>query len=82
MGQCPDEALKPILQRLADDFRYSDPVSSENTRELEEDMKVQLSDIQQALVEGDAPGTRKLCAKLAASLAERNRVCPVSKQDR
>ena len=82
VGQCPDEALKPMLQRLADDFRYSDPVSSENTRELEEDMKAQLSDIQQALVEGDAPGVKKLCAKLAASLAERNRVCSVSKQDR
>ena len=79
VGQCGDEALKPMLQKLADEFRYSDPVSSEKTQELEEDMKVQLGDIQQALVEGDSDGARKLCGKLMGSLAERNRVCSVSK---
>jgi len=67
------------LQKLADEFRYSDPVSSEKTQELEEDMKVQLGDIQQALVEGDFDGAKKLCGKLMGSLAERNRVCSVSK---
>ena len=79
VGQCGDEALKPMLQKLADEFRYSDPVSSEKTQELEEDMKAQLGDIQQALVEGDSDGAKKLCGKLMGSLAERNRVCSVSK---
>ena len=79
VGQCGDEALKPMLQKLADEFRYSDPVSSEKTQELEEDMKVQLGDIQQALVEGDSDGAKKLCGKLMGSLAERNRICSVSK---
>ena len=79
VGQCGDEALKPMLQKVADEFRYSDPVSSEKTQGLEEDMKVQLSDIQQALVEGDSDGAKKLCGKLMGSLAERNRVCSVSK---
>ena len=79
VGQCGDEALKPMLQKLADEFRYSDPVSSEKTQELEEDMKVQLGDIQQALVEGDSDGAKKLCGKLMGCLAERNRVCSVSK---
>ena len=79
VGQCGDEALKPMLQKLADEFRYSDPVSSEKTQELEEDMKVQLGDIQQALVEGDSDGAKKLCGKLMGSLAERNRICSVNK---
>ena len=79
VGQCGDEALKPMLQKMADEFRYSDPVSSEKTLELEEDMKVQLGDIQQALVEGDSDGAKKLCGKLMGSLTERNRVCSVSK---
>ena len=79
VGQCGDEALKPMLQKLADEFRYSDPVSSEKTQELEEDMKVQLGDIQQALVEGDSDGAKKLCGKLMGSLTERNRICSVSK---
>lgn len=79
VGQCGDEALKPMLQKLADEFRYSDPVSSEKTQELEEDMKAQLGDIQQALVEGDSDGAKKLCRKLMGSLTERNRICSVSK---
>ncbi len=79
VGQCADASLKPTLQKLADEFRYSDPVSSEKTLELEEDMKVQLGDIQQALVEGDSDGAKKLCGKLMGCLAERNRVCSVSK---
>lgn len=79
VGQCPDETLKPILQKLADEFRYSDPVSSERTQDIEEDMKRQLGDIQQALVEGDCDGVRNLCGKLAGNLAERNRICAVNK---
>lgn len=79
VGQCSDEELKAMLTKLADEFRYSDPVSSEKTLELEEDMKVQLGDIQQALVEGDSDGAKKLCGKLMECLAERNRVCSVSK---
>ena len=79
VGQCGDEALKPTLQKIADEFRYSDPVSSESTRELEEEMKAQLGDIQQAIVEGDADGAKVLCGKLMGSLAERNRVCSVNK---
>ena len=48
-------------------------------KELEEDMKSQLGDIQQALVEGDSDSAKKPCGKLMGSLAERNRVCSVSK---
>lgn len=80
VGQCFDETLKPILQKLADEFRYSDPVSSEKTIDIETEMKSQIGDIQQALVEGDLDGARKLCEKLKGNLAERNRICSVSKQ--
>lgn len=80
VNQCADESLKPTLRKLADEFRYSDPVSSDNTLDLEADMRSQLGDIQQALIEGDAEGVKKLCGKLMGSLAERNRVCSISKQ--
>lgn len=78
-GQCQDEELKGALEKLADDFRYSDPVSSPQTLPLEAELRSQLDDLQQALVDGDADGARSLCAKLKASLAERNRVCAVNK---
>ena len=80
VGQCQDGELKAMLERIADDFRYSDPVSSDTTREIEADMRSQLDDIQQALVEGDSDGAKKLCGKLMGTLAERNRVCSVSKK--
>lgn len=79
VGQCSDGALKPMLQKIADEFRYSDPVSSEKTWEIEEDMKSQLGDIQQALVEEDSNGAKSLCRKLMGNLKERNRVCSVNK---
>lgn len=79
VGQCEDEGLKPTIAKLADEFRYSDPVSSEKTLEIEEDMKAQLGEIERALVEGDAEGAKKLCGKLMGSLKERNRVCAVTK---
>ena len=79
VGQCKDEALREILQYLAEEFRFSDPVSSEETQEIEENMKVQIADIQQALVENDLDGVKNLCEKLKSSLSERNRICSINK---
>ena len=78
-NQCADESLKPTLRKLADEFRFSDPVSSENTSELEADMRSRLGDIQQALIEGDAVGVKNLCARLTGTLTERNRICALNK---
>ena len=79
VSHCSDEELRVTLQKLADEFRFSDPVSSEATLELEADMHTQLGDIQQALVDGDTNGAKKMCIKLMGSLVERNRICSVSK---
>lgn len=79
VGQCQDAELKVMLEKLADEFRYSDPVSSEATREIEQDMRSQLDGIQQALVEGDVDGAKELYGKLNGCLVERNRVCSVNK---
>jgi len=79
VSHCSDEELRVTLQKLANEFRFSDPVSSEETLELEEDMHSQLGNIQQALVDGDTDGAKKMCTKLMGSLVERNRICSVSK---
>lgn len=79
VGQCDDESLKRMLQKIADEFRYSDPVSSEKTLEIEEDMLSRLEDIRQALTEGDTDGGKDLCDKLIGRLVERNHICSVSK---
>ena len=78
-NRCNDEGLKQALKKLADEFRYSDPVTSDKTSEMELDMMAQLKDIQQAVVDGDIEAAGKLCSKLTGCLAERNRICSLSK---
>ena len=79
VGQCSDEEMKSIVKKIADELRFSDPVSSEATAELEEDMRSQMQDIQQAITEGDTEGVKVLCIKACESLAERNRICSINK---
>ncbi|MCR5296151.1 MAG: hypothetical protein K6E17_01965, partial [Clostridiales bacterium] len=79
VSQCGDEDLKKKLQKLADDFRYSDPVTSDATKELEEDLRTQMAGIQQAVADGDTEAAGKLCDKISGALAERNRICSISK---
>ena len=79
LAQCTDEDMRQTIKKIADELRFSDPVSSEATAELEEDMRSQMKDIQQAIVDVDEEGVKSLCAKLLGSLTERNRICSISK---
>ena len=79
VNQCADEDLKKTLKKIADDLRFSDPVSSGATAALEDELRRQLADIQQAVVDGDTEGAKALCGKMMGNLAERNRVCSISK---
>lgn len=78
-NQCNDEGLKKALKKLADEFRYSDPVTSDKTAEMEADMAAQLKDIQQAVVDGDFVAAKNLCGKALDCLRERNRICSINK---
>ena len=71
--------MKKALKTLSDELRFSDPVSSDATEELEEDMRSQMMDIQQAITEGDTTSAKALCEKILGNLTERNRVCSISK---
>lgn len=79
LAQCTDEDMKQTVKKISDELRFSDPVSSEATVELEEDMRSRMMDIQQAITEGDIASAKTLCEKLLGNLTERNRICSVSK---
>ena len=79
VDQCGDEELKKSLKKLADDFRYSDPLSSDKTQTLETEMQVRIGELQQAVIDGDIESAKQLCDKLAGNLRERNRICAVNK---
>lgn len=73
--QCDDTAIKA----LADEFRYSDPVSSDALAEIERDLSAAVDELQSAVVDGDDAAAMQLCRKASAVLAERNRLCKLNK---
>lgn len=79
VGMCQDAVRKKQLQDLADEFKYSDPVSSEATKEMEMELKFLVNEIQRALVDGDMKSVEGFLVRAKAGLAERNRVCKLGK---
>lgn len=79
VGMTQDAELKKNLQDLADEFKYSDPVSSDETMELETELKFMVGEIQRALIDEDVKAARGFCLRAKASLTERNRVCKLGK---
>lgn len=74
-AQSDDAALKA----LADEFRYSDPVSNDAIADAEADLAAAVDELQTAYVDGESEAVAKLCRKASALLAERNRLCKLNK---
>ena len=74
-SQTDDAAIKA----LAEEFRYSDPVSSEAMADAEADLVAAVNELQSAFVDGDQEVTAQLCRKISALLAEHNRLCKLNK---
>ena len=74
-AQSEDAAIKA----LAEEFRYSDPVSSDAMADAEADLAAAVDELQTAYVDGDSEAVAKLCRKASALLAERNRLCKLNK---
>ena len=58
VDQCSDDELKASLKKLAEDFRFSDPLSSDKTSALEAELQTGLGDLQQAITDGDISGAK------------------------
>ena len=69
---CENPELKSALDDLVEEFRYSDPVSSEATEKLEMRMDIMLDEIQRG-------GNAQLAQEIKKILAERNRACKQAK---
>ena len=74
-AQSEDAAIKA----LAEEFRYSDPVSNDAIADAEADLAAAVDELQSAYVDGDSEAMAKLCRKASALLAERNRLCKLNK---
>lgn len=78
-GLCNNMDTKKKLENLADNMRYSDPISSKATSEAEAELKICIAELQRAVVENDLPGVAQLCIRAEALLKERNRLCKLNK---
>ena len=78
-GQCEDPVTAKCLTQLAEEIRFSDPVSSEGTQETEADLNALTDELQKAVLENDTAAAQNLCKRCQAVLMERNRLCKLEK---
>jgi hypothetical protein len=64
--------LKKLVQRLVDEIRYSDPVSTEATEELEKDIENLIQDLKMYIGENDVENVGKSIGLITTKLNERN----------
>lgn len=74
-----DAECVKALKALADEFRYSDPVSSDATKNADDELAVLVNELQKAVVDANVENIKTLCRNTSVALGERNRVCKVSK---
>ena len=72
-ASCENPELKSALDDLAEEFRYSDPVSSEATEKLEMRMDIMLDELRRG-------GNAQLAQEVKQILAERNQICKQAKR--
>lgn len=81
-ARCEDATARAALEKLADEFRYSDPVSAPALTDLETDMAAIMEELSAAVTDGDNAAVLALCKKISATLAERNRLCKLNKKEK
>ena len=79
VNQIAAQSENAEIKALADEFRYSDPVSNDAIADAEADLVAAVDELQTAYVDGDSEAVAKLCRRAFALLAERNRLCKLNK---
>ena len=77
LNQVP-EAARP-LEKLAEDLRFSDPVSSEALTEIEDQLAECLAQLQEAVSAQKTEQILSVCQEAERNLAERNQLCKLNK---
>ena len=80
VNQLAAQTENAAVKELAEELRYSDPVSSEAIADAEADLEVVVDQIQNAYINGDTEAMERMCRKANVLLAERNRLCKLNKK--
>lgn len=77
---CNDAAVKKELEKLAESFRFSDPVSSDATEDVENTIMENLENLKIGISSATADENIAKITELKNLLAERNRICKMNKR--
>ena len=79
VNQCDSEVLVKQLEVLNDNLKYSDPVTSDDTMQIENDLISCIGEIASAVEAEENENATALIKRFLSTLAERNRLCKLSK---
>lgn len=71
--------INSAVHKLAEEIRFSDPVSNEALESIEHEIIENIDELQSAIIDGDCSSVKQLCKKISTILAERNRLCKLNK---
>lgn len=74
-SQCEKGQIRDMLQNLAEEVQYSNPVSKDISEEIEEEIIVLFAETEAAALDEDIENTAKLCDRMKGLLKERDRIC-------
>lgn len=76
---CRSDEIRRELEKLADDFKYSDPVSSPDTVEIEKKIASEIADLAKKVEADKTEKAKEGIRTVRNLLSERNRICKAYK---
>ncbi|MBQ4560730.1 MAG: DUF4173 domain-containing protein [Clostridia bacterium] len=77
---CTDASLKVELEKLSEKFKFSDPVSNEDTFAIETVINNMLSELKILVNDGNASDAIVAVKEISLKLDERNSICKLTKK--
>ena len=74
VGRCADNDVRKAMEKLAEEFKYSDPVSSEATAEIEAEISAMVSELN-GILNGDKKNCLAKISEISVLLDRRNKEC-------
>lgn len=79
IDECENEDVRVELLKLNELLQFSDPVTNDETKEIEESIKAMLAELKTIVVDGSTDDIKAMVKKISNALNERNRICKASK---
>lgn len=79
IDNCTNPEIKVELEKLAEEIRYSDPVSSDGTKEIETQISEKIYLLKETVDTESNGNIKAIIIEIKNILSERNRICKVSK---